>query len=175
VEAFLDVPCHYKPWDASKSNNAKCHCGACHNYQQMAQTKQTARKSTGEKAPRKKLSTKAAQINAPRTGGIKKPHQYCPGTVLLRKICRYQKSTDLLIHKMPFKRLAREVLQDLNKLGSFPHHDVEYFTPTLLLAMKEAVEAFSIGHFEDTNLCAIHTRRATIMQNDMQLLLQMRE
>jgi hypothetical protein len=72
VEAFLDVPCHYEPWDASKSQNAKHNAGACHNYQQMARTKQTARKSTGQKAPPKQLSTKAVRINAPRTGGIKK-------------------------------------------------------------------------------------------------------
>ena len=137
----------------------------------MARMKQTARKSTGGKAPPKQLSTKAARINAPRTGGIKKPHQYRPGTVALREIRRYQKSTDLLIRKMPFQHLAREVLQDLNKLGSFPRHDTNLFQYTLLLAMQESVEAFSIGIFEDANLCAIHARRVTIMPKDMQLLL----
>ena len=75
---------------------------------------------------------------------------------------------------MPFQHLAREVLQDLNKLGSFPHHDVERFTSTSLLAMQEAVEAFSVGFFEDANLCAIHARRVTIMPKDMQLLLRIR-
>ena len=83
----------------------------------MARTKQTARKSTGGKAPRKQLSTKAARLNAPRTGGIKKPHRYRPGTGALREIRRYQKSTDLLIRKLPFQGLAREVLQDLNQPG----------------------------------------------------------
>jgi histone H3 len=167
VEAFLDVPCHYEPWDASKSHNTKCHHGACHNYQQMARTKQTACKLTGGKAPRKQLSTKAARINAPRTGRIKKPCWYCAGTVSLHKICCYIKSTDLLICKMPFQCLAREVLQDLNKLGSFPRHDVECFMSTWLLAMHESVEAFSVGFFEDANLCAIHARRVTIMPKDM--------
>ena len=81
----------------------------------MARTKQTARKSTGGKAPQKQLSAKAARLNAPRTGGIKKPHRYHPGTVALRQIRRYQKSTDLLIRKMPFQCLAREIVQDLNK------------------------------------------------------------
>ena len=79
----------------------------------MARTKQTARKSTGGKAPRFQLSTKAARRSAPASGGIKKPHRYRPGTVALREIRRYQKSTDLLIRKLPFQRLAREVLQDL--------------------------------------------------------------
>ena len=62
----------------------------------MARTKQTARKSTGGKAPRKQLATKAARKSAPATGGVKKPHRYRPGTVALREIRRYQKSTELI-------------------------------------------------------------------------------
>lgn len=68
-----------------------------------ARTKQTARKSTGGKAPRKQLAAKAARKSAPSgTGGVKKPHRYRPGTVALREIRRYQKSTELLIRKLPF-------------------------------------------------------------------------
>jgi len=74
-----------------------------------ARTKQTARKSTGGKAPRKALATKAARKSAPPNGGVKKPHRYRPGTVALRMIRKYQKSTELLIRKMPFQRLVREV------------------------------------------------------------------
>ena len=139
----------------------------------MARTKQTARKSTGGKAPRKRLATKAARRSAPATGGIKKPHRYRPGTVALREIRRYQKSTDLLIRKLPFQRLAREVLQDLNQPG-FRRHDVERFRSTSLLAMQEYVEVFSVGLFEDANFCAIHARRVTIMPKDMQLALRIR-
>merc|ERR1739845_273483 len=73
----------------------------------MARTKQTARKSTGGKAPRKQLASKAARKSAPSTGGVKKPHRYRPGTVALREIRRYQKSTELLIRKLPFRRPAR--------------------------------------------------------------------
>ena len=72
----------------------------------MARTKQTARKSTGGKAPRKQLASKAARKHAPSTGGVKKPHRYKPGTVALREIRRYQKSTELLIRKLPFQRLV---------------------------------------------------------------------
>ena len=89
-------------------------------FELIARMKQTARHSTGGKAPRFQLATKAAQRSAPALGGVKKPHRYRPGTVALRKICRYQKSTGLLIRKVPFQRLAREVLQDLNKPGSYP-------------------------------------------------------
>ena len=74
----------------------------------MARTKQTPRKFTGGKAPRKRL---AARKSAPATGGIQKPHRYRPGTVVLREIQRYQKSADLLIRKLPFDRLVREIAQ----------------------------------------------------------------
>ena len=88
----------------------------------MARTKQTARKSTGGKAPRSMLATKRMRTtgrtlggNAVGTGGIKKPRRYRPGTVALREIRRYQKTTDLLIPKANFKRLVREILQNLRK------------------------------------------------------------
>ena len=84
----------------------------------MARTKQTARKSTGGKAPRKQLATKAARKSAPSTGGVKKPHRYRPGTVALREIRRYQKSTELLIRKLPFQRLVREIAQGLSHFFS---------------------------------------------------------
>ena len=76
----------------------------------MARTKQTARKSTGGKAPRKSVASKAAKKSS-RVGGVKKPHRFRPGTVALREIRRYQKSTELLIRKLPFQRLVREIAQ----------------------------------------------------------------
>uniref|UniRef100_A0A670K613 Histone H3 n=1 Tax=Podarcis muralis TaxID=64176 RepID=A0A670K613_PODMU len=88
----------------------------------MARTKQTARKSTGGKAPRKQLATKAARKSAPATGGVKKPHRYRPGTVALREIRRYQKSTELLIRKLPFQRLVREIAQDFKTDLRFQRH-----------------------------------------------------
>lgn len=78
----------------------------------MARTKQTSRKSQGGKAPRKQLSTKAAYKSVPATPKVKKPHRYRPGTCALREIRKYQKSTDLLIRKLPFSRLVREIAQD---------------------------------------------------------------
>ena len=121
----------------------------------MARTKQTARKSNGGKAPRKQLSAKTSLKYAPATGCIKKPHLYCPGTVALREIRRYQKSTDLLIRKLPFQRLVREIAQDF-KTGLL-------FQVPAVLALQEASEAYLVGLFEDTNLCAIHAKRVTIM------------
>nr|XP_055048671.1 histone H3-like [Misgurnus anguillicaudatus] len=121
----------------------------------MARTKQTARKSTGGKAPRKQLATKAARKSAPATGGVKKPHRYRPGTVALREIRRYQKSTELLIRKLPFQRLVREIAQDFKT-------DLR-FQSSAVMALQESSEAYLVGLFEDTNLCAIHAKRTEIM------------
>uniref|UniRef100_A0A8C9PZC5 Core Histone H2A/H2B/H3 domain-containing protein n=1 Tax=Spermophilus dauricus TaxID=99837 RepID=A0A8C9PZC5_SPEDA len=99
---------------------------------------------------------------APATGGVKKPHRYRPGTVALREIRRYQKSTELLIRKLPFQRLVREIAQDFKT-------DLR-FQSSAVMALQEACEAYLVGLFEDTNLCAIHAKRVTIMPKDIQLL-----
>jgi len=134
----------------------------------MARTKQTARKSTGGKAPRKQLATKAARKSTAGTsgGGIKKPHRFRPGTVALREIRRYQKSTELLIRKLPFQRLVREIAQDFKT-------DLR-FQASAIAALQEASEAYLVGLFEDTNLCAIHAKRVTIMPKDIQLARRIR-
>ena len=132
----------------------------------MARTKQAARKSTGAKAPRKQLATMAARKSAPATGGVKKPHRYRPGTVALREIRRYQKSTDLLIRKLPFQRFIREIGQGFKA-------DLQY-QATGLLALQESSESYLTTLMEDTNLCAIHAKRVTIMPKDMQLARRIR-
>eukprot|EP00420_Gonyaulax_spinifera_P033607 CAMPEP_0197891724 /NCGR_PEP_ID=MMETSP1439-20131203/29538_1 /TAXON_ID=66791 /ORGANISM="Gonyaulax spinifera, Strain CCMP409" /LENGTH=136 /DNA_ID=CAMNT_0043511851 /DNA_START=64 /DNA_END=474 /DNA_ORIENTATION=+ len=132
----------------------------------MARTKQTARMSTGGTLPRQTLAAKAARKQAPIQGGIKKPHRYRAGTVALREIRKYQKSTDLLIHKLPFQRLIREIAQDFKSELKFQSQAV--------LALQEAAEAYLVGLFEDTNLCAIHAKRVTIMPKDVQLARRLR-
>ena len=133
--------------------------------QKMARTKQTARKSTGGKAPRKSVATKAAKKSS-RVGGVKKPHRFRPGTVALREIRRYQKSTELLIRKLPFQRLVREIAQEFKT-------DLR-FQSSAIAALQEASEAYLVGLFEDTNLCAIHAKRVTIMSKDIQLARRIR-
>ncbi len=127
----------------------------------MARTKQTARKSTGGKAPRKMLATKVARKSAPASGGIKKPHRYRPGTVALRKIHKYQKSTEFMLCKAPFQRLVREITQG--------HKGDLRFQSSALGASQKATEAYLFGLFEDSNLCAIHAKRIIIMPQDIQL------
>ena len=131
----------------------------------MARTKQTARKATGGKAPRKQLATKAARKSAP-SGPAKKPHRYRPGTVALREIRRYQKSTDLLIRKLPFQRLVREIAAEFK--------DDLRFQNSAILALQEAAESYLVSLFEDTNLCAIHAKRVTIQPKDIQLARRIR-
>nr|GEV45264.1 histone H3.2-like [Tanacetum cinerariifolium] len=114
----------------------------------------------------KQLATKAARKSAPATGGVKKPHRFRPGTVALREIRKYQKSTELLIRKLPFQRLVREIAQDFKT-------DMR-FQSSAVAALQEASEAYLVGLFEDTNLCAIHAKRVTIMPKDMQLARRIR-
>ena len=116
---------------------------------------------TGGKTPRKQLATKAALRSAPSTGGVKKPHRYRPGTATLREITSYQKSTELLIRRLPFQRLVREIAQDLKT-------DLRYQSAAIG-ALQEASEAYLVGLFKDTNLWAIHAKRVTIMPKDIQL------
>ena len=112
------------------------------------------------------MATKAARKMVPATGGVKKPRRYRPGTKALREIRKYQKSTDLLIRKLPFQRLVREIAQQFSA-------DLR-FQSTAILALQEASEAYLVGLFEDTNLCAIHAKRVTIMPSDIQLARRIR-
>ena len=132
----------------------------------MARTKQTARQSTGGKAPRKIFDTKAVRKHAAVTGRVKKPHRYRPGTVALREIRKYQKSTELVIRKLPFQRLVRE-------LAAKYLTDIR-FQSLAILALQEASEAYIVGLMEDTNLCANHAKRVTIMPKDIQLARRIR-
>jgi histone H3 len=95
-----------------------------------------------------------------------KPYRYRPGTVALREIRKYQRSTDLLIKKAPFQRLVREIALDFKPDLRFQHSAVE--------ALQEAAEAYLVGLFEDTNLLAIHARRVTIMVKDITLARRIR-
>jgi len=132
----------------------------------MAKTKQTARTATGGKAPRKQLATKAARKSAPATGGVRKPHRFRPGTRALFEIRNLQKTTHLLIRKLPFQRLVREIAQDFKT-------DLR-FQLQAVMALQEASEAYMIGLLEDSNLCAIHAKRVTIMPKDIQLSRRLR-
>ena len=157
----------------------------------MARTKQNARigegrSATSGKAPRKHIAKMAADLEMQKQmqkqlqkmkkktaaaaaagggdDGGKKKHKWHAGTVALREIRRYQKSTELLVKKLPFARLVREIAQeqasDDNGLR---------FQSSAIAALHEAAEKYLINIFEGTNLAAIHANRVTIMPKDMQL------
>ncbi|OJJ04659.1 hypothetical protein ASPVEDRAFT_152996 [Aspergillus versicolor CBS 583.65] len=98
-------------------------------------------------------------------------HRYKPGTVALKEIRKYQRSYDLLLRKLPFARLVREVALDL--LPAEVGAELRWQSHAIL-ALQEAAEAFLVHLFEDTNLCAIHAKRVTIMQKDIQLARRIR-
>ena len=164
----------------------------------MARTKQTARKAQDKQAPlvlyrpgtapcaggpratmeasrAATVAAFAARPTAPGPGAAPavanttaKPRRYRPGTKALKEIRKYQKSTDLLIRKLPFQRLVREIVADL-------FHDQNYRMQSYaLLALQEACEAHLVALFEDTNLCALHAKRVTIMAKDMRLARRIR-
>ncbi|KAM9230766.1 histone H3.3C-like [Dugong dugon] len=130
----------------------------------MAGTKPTVFKSTGGKAPRKQPATKATRNTAPSTGR----YWYCyrPGTVALWEIKHYQKSTELLLHKLPFQRLVREIAQDFKT-------DL-CFLSTATGALQVASESRLVGLFEDTSLCGLHAKRVTVTPKDIQLARRIR-
>ena len=140
----------------------------------LARGKGPARKTVGSKTASKTLGGKALRQNrlpprrsAPATGGVKKPHRYRPGTVALREIRRYQKSTNLMIPKMPFVKIVRKITQDEGKRV----FEKDYrWQGAALLASQTAAEDYLTVQLEDANVCALHTKRCTVMPKDIQLV-----
>eukprot|EP00056_Hartaetosiga_gracilis_P019432 m.14118 g.14118 ORF g.14118 m.14118 type:complete len:144 (-) comp7696_c0_seq1:332-763(-) len=137
----------------------------------MARTKKTrgvAKKSGGVfdhlRAPTKKLAGKA--VGKKHVQHPKKKRRYRPGTKALKEIREYQRTTDLLLRKLPFTRLVREIAHDFMRELRF--------RSDALLALQEATEAYLVALFEDTQLAALHGKRVTIMPKDMQLALRLR-
>lgn len=112
----------------------------------------------GGKAPR-------ARVTQSPTKNIKK-RKSRPGQAALREIRKYQKTSDLLIPRLSFQRLVRELAQDM-------HADIR-FRAKAIEALQEAAEAFLTQHFEDANLCAIHAKRVTLAPKDLQLARRIR-
>ena len=131
----------------------------------MARQKQTARKNVGLNVKERRF--KKQQAAKKKRTLTDKQHRFRPGTVALREIRRYQKSTELLIRKVPFARLVKELIQNMFKTSY-------RWQATAVLAMQEAAEAYLVGLFEDVNLCAIHAKRVTIQPKDIQLARRIR-
>ena len=93
--------------------------------------------------------------------------RFRPGTVALREIRAYQRSTQLLIPRLPFSRLVKEIAQQYGTNGL-------RFQSSALMALQEATEAYMVQLFEDCVLCCVHARRVTVMPKDMTLARRIR-
>ena len=127
----------------------------------MARVKHTARKDEAGKK-QSTFAKKQPRSQADNPPAQHQPHRYRPGMVTLREIQKYQKSTDLLIRKLPFQRLLHEILQGFG-VGF-------RVAPALMMALQEMAEAYLIQLLEDSNLCAIHAKHITIQPKDIQLV-----
>ena len=136
--------------------------------QQLAQMAAEAGPSgSGREEPvRRKLQPtvggKAPQKEFLQAGKIKKTRKYWPGTVALWEIWQFQKSTELLIRKLPFLQLVCEIALEVGK------YDM-HFQGSAIICLQEAAEAHVVALMENTNLCTIHAKRVTIMPKDVQL------
>ena len=117
-----------------------------------------------------------AAASAAGVAGVKKPHRYRPGTVALREIRRYQKSVDLLIPKLPFQRMLKDMthnsLAQLQKMNRTKMKEIPRMQVATVTCLQEAYEAKLVELFEDTNLCAIYARCVTIMEKDLKLAIR---
>jgi histone H3 len=135
----------------------------------MPKAKNAAAKISSKAKKRSTLGAKKGKSpmkkTAPAAGGRKKPRMR-PGTVALREIRRYQKSSKNLLPRAPFQRVVREVARGYDS-------DLR-FASQALVALQEAAEAYLVGIFEDANMCALHANRVTIMRKDMDLARRIR-
>ncbi len=117
--------------------------------QTMARVKTTASRNPDAVKSRIPASKRTKKVQ---NKELAKARRIRPSKVALGEIRKYQKTTELLIRKLPFQRLVREITTDVK--GS----DMRFQSPALL-ALQEAAEAYLVGLFEDANLCAIHARK----------------
>ena len=101
------------------------------------------------------------RVPLPPKGGVRKPRRFRPGTVALREIRKYQKSTELLIRKITFQRLVREVCRTLNPELRFQS--------LALQALQEAAEAYLVNMFDQCNDICVHSKRVTLQVKDILL------
>lgn len=143
----------------------------------MARTQLQASRSADQNSSiaSKVLSTKRQATNRRKQGSpslslprATKARRYRPGTVALREIRYFQKSTSLLLRKSPFARLVREIAQIYTRST-----DLMWQT-SAIQALQEAAEAYLVGLFEDTNIVALNSKRVTIMPRDMQVVRRIR-
>jgi len=138
--------------------------------------KSTARKSTSKAVvnrrksttPQKTIPKKISPKKKPAASPSKRKYRWAPGTKALREIRQFQRTTELLLRKLPFARLVKEISGEFSKEGTLR------WQAEALSALQNSAEAYLVHLFEDANLCAIHAKRVTIMPKDIQLARRIR-
>jgi histone H3 len=157
---------HRRLYEAARTRILRAFVARAQPQGAPAEEKAGKKSSRKKNVPKKRSSGSAASRRAVASRGIKKRPRLRPGEAALRDIRRYQKGTELLIRKLPFQRLVREIGIDFKT-------DLR-FQSAAMAALQEAAEAYMVGIFEDTNLCAIHAKRVTIMPKDVMLARRLR-
>ena len=145
--------------------------------ERIINTEQRQEKSSRKALFPQKMPKLSKQVKNTSKGGKRMPilkrmpiairqRRYRPGTVALRQIRQFQKSTALLIAKSPFRRLVREVALDVD--------NKKRFQESALSALQEAAEAYLVTLLEEANLCAIHAKRVTVQPKDIVLAQKIR-
>lgn len=133
-------------------------------------TKKVAVRRQGKNVASRKIHKEgritAKQEGQGRSPAEKRQHRWRPGTVALREVRRFQKSTELLIQRAPFRRLVREIMSSLK--------DGMRVRSSALEAIQDASENYIVGVLNDANLCTIHAKRVTLFPKDLSLALRLR-
>jgi len=152
--------------DDSNENNENRN-GSNHSTNESYGNRLTRNATSARRTYSKTIPTSTAGKTIP------KKRRYRPGSLALREIRKYQRSTELLIRKLPFARLVREIASDVLRRGPYHMEEVRW-NSSAILALQEAAECYLTHLLEDSNLCAIHAKRVTLMQKDIQLARRIR-
>jgi len=113
------------------------------------------------------ITAQSSSSSSSQPQALQQKRRYRPGEKALREIRFYQRNTDLLIRKLPFARLVREV-------QTYFHRKIFRWQTEAVLALQEAAEAHLVSLFEDANLACIHAKRVTVTPSDIQLARRIR-
>ncbi len=156
----------------NNNNNSNNNQAPEESKENPRQTRPSRQERRNRNAPRTGLTTRAADRINPTAERVKRPHRFRPGTVALRQIRQLQRREDLINPKLPFRRLVREVGQGYVRPLDQTHTFDNRWQESALNTLQQATEDAFTELFEVANLCAIHSKRVTLMPRDLRLVLR---
>eukprot|EP00405_Crypthecodinium_cohnii_P022013 CAMPEP_0206477500 /NCGR_PEP_ID=MMETSP0324_2-20121206/35418_1 /ASSEMBLY_ACC=CAM_ASM_000836 /TAXON_ID=2866 /ORGANISM="Crypthecodinium cohnii, Strain Seligo" /LENGTH=166 /DNA_ID=CAMNT_0053953473 /DNA_START=68 /DNA_END=568 /DNA_ORIENTATION=- len=124
-----------------------------------------AKRQANQRGAQGKATAKARQSKTS-TSSAKASGSGSRRLTAMEEIRKLQKSSDFMVRKLPFQRLVREVTRTINEDLRFQASAIE--------ALQEASESYLVSLFEDSNLCAVHGKRVTVMARDLALAQRLR-